>query len=49
MAIKQRWWRSRLPDSMTDPIIAKLKAKWNLSNDSELITKLLIDADKEVK
>jgi hypothetical protein len=49
MAIKQRWWRPRLPDSMVDPIIKKLTAKWELKTESELITKLLLDADKKVK
>jgi hypothetical protein len=34
---------------MADTIIARLKAKWGLANDSELMTKLLIDADKKVK
>jgi hypothetical protein len=34
---------------MIDPIIKKLIAKWELSTESELITKLLIDADKKVK
>jgi len=49
MAKKQRWFRLGLPDSMADAIIARLKAKWNLKNDSELWTKLLVDADKKVK
>jgi hypothetical protein len=49
MAKKQRWYRLGLPDSMADTIIARLKAKWDLASDSELITKLLIDADKKVK
>jgi hypothetical protein len=46
MAKKQRWYRLGLPDSMADAIIARLKAKWGLANDSELITKLLVEADK---
>lgn len=49
MAKKQRWHRLGLPDAMADAIIARLKARWNLKNDSELWTKLLVDADKKVK
>lgn len=49
MARKQRWYRLVLPDSMADAIIARLKAKWKLESDSELWTKLLVDADKKVK
>ena len=46
---KQRFWTPRSPEALIDSIIGKLKLQWGLENESDVITRLVIDAEKKLK
>ena len=48
MATKQRFWRAKLTDEMVDAMFERLIAKYNAASESELIIRLLIEADKNL-
>lgn len=42
---KQRYWTPRSPEDLIDSILEQLKAKWKFKSESDVITKLVIDAE----
>ena len=47
MGLKQRHWRGKLTDLQLDALIKRLMKRYKADSESELITMLLLEADKK--